>query len=358
MLEKRFRDDLLLDEIRKNHDGLFVYSEQQNVDLSVYTTVLINFNLIDACSDIIGLNKIIDNALNLGKTLILLNVNDGRPLSRMIGMGLRGKCIIVRPYSKYRAFNVLGLYQQDMFDCGESNVNQNSDGSMCSSFAEGSCCECPDNECLSAFERLCAAKQARVIESILTTDFVVPQEFLCNTVGDTPASLPESQFKLNYLAIESIWNLSETQVTNNSSIMEITLIASYNPKYKYLRIRSVGAGFNPANGAGTTADWDFLLSMTENSIWDIFSEPFMKKGQVKALPALATKNLQAVTEAVWYGENTLTDTIGVQLYWKVDHFHCWVTGNWASYTENYHHKWRTVGYVDTPVYINFGSVFA
>ncbi len=444
MLEKRFRDDLLLDEIRKNHDGLFVYSEQQNDDLSIYTTVLINFNSIDVCSDIIGINKIIDIALTLGKTLILLNVNDGRPLSRMIGMGLRGKCIIVRPYSKYRAFNVLGLYQQDMFDCGESNVNQNSDGSMCSSFAEGSCCECPDNECLSAFERLCAAKQARVIESILTTDFVVPQEFLCNTVGDEPASLPESQFKLNYLEIASTWNLSETQVTNNSVIMEITLIASYNPKYKYLRIRSVGAGFNPANGApmdnnstydrgffqsgvkihmqpetdklrtlstepknannqtqyttsssfsvgvdisknptfkasydisesvttvvsdfnvynngaGITADWDFLLSMTENSIWDIFSEPFMKKGQVKALPALATKNLQAVTEAVWYGENTLTDTIGVQLYWKVDHFHCWVTGNWASYTENYHHKWRTVGYVDTPVYINFGSVFA
>ena len=26
MLEKRFRDDLLLDEIRKNHDGLFVYT--------------------------------------------------------------------------------------------------------------------------------------------------------------------------------------------------------------------------------------------------------------------------------------------------------------------------------------------
>lgn len=78
-----------------------------------------------------------------------------------------------------------------------------------------------------------------------------------------------------------MWNLTDTLVTNNSFIMEITLIASFNPKYKYLRIRSVGAGFNPANGApmdnisttmttivsdfniynngaGVTADWDFL----------------------------------------------------------------------------------------------------
>jgi hypothetical protein len=331
-----------------------------------------------------------------------------------------------------------------MFKCGEGHISQNPDGSRCFDIVEEPCCDCPDEECPDTFNKLCAAKQARKVESILTTDFVIPQEFLCSSVGDTPASLPENQFRLNYLAIESIWNLSETQVTNNSVIMEVTLISSYNPKYKYLRIRSVGAGFNPANGApmdtnstydrgffqsavkihmqpettllktlstepknvnkeaqyttsssfsvgvdvsknptfkasydisesmttivsdfdiynngaGVTADWDFLLGLTENSIWDIFSEQFMKKGQVKSLPALATKNLQAVTEAVWYGDNTLTDNIGVQLYWKVDHFHCWVTGNWASYTENYHHKWRTVGYVDTPVYINFASVFA
>lgn len=443
MLEER--DYSLVGEIRKFHDRLLVYNvNQQNVDLSQYTTVLINFKNIDECSNIIGLSKLIDNALALGMTLILLNVSDGKPLSRMIGMGLRGKCIIVRSYPGYRAFNILGLYQEDMDGCGEGTVNQEQDGERCFNVEEGPCCECTDNECFSTFEKLCVAKQARIIESILATDFEVPHEFLCNSVGDTPASLPESQFKLNYLAIESTWNLSETQVTNNSVIMEITLIASYNPKYKYLRIRSVGAGFNPANGApmdnnstydrgffqsavkihmqpetsllktlstdpknvnnqaqyttsssfsvgvdvsknptfkasydiseslttlvsdfniynngaGVTADWDFLLSMTENSIWDIFSEPFMKKGQVKALPALATKNLQAVTEAVWYGEDTLTDSIGVQLYWKVDHFHCWVTGNWASYTEHYYHKWRTVGYVDTPVYIDFSSVFA
>ena len=112
------------------------------------------------------------------------------------------------------------------------------------------------------------------------------------------------------------------------------------------------------NGAGVTADWDFDLSMTENSIWDIFDEEFLKKAKVKPLPALATKNLQTVTEAVWYANNTVNDVIGVQLYWKVDHFHCYVTGDWASYTEHYTHKWRTVGFQGTPVNIDFGSVNA
>ena len=89
---------------------------------------------------------------------------------------------------------------------------------------------------------------------------------------------------------------------------------------------------------------DFVLSMTEVSIWDIFSEPFMKKGQVKALPALATKNLQTATETVWYADSSFNETLGVQLYWKVDHFHCWVIGNWTDFTKHYSHKWKTVGY--------------
>lgn len=112
------------------------------------------------------------------------------------------------------------------------------------------------------------------------------------------------------------------------------------------------------NGAGVAGDWDFRLSMMENSVWDMFDESFMRKAKVKSLPPLATKNLQTVTETVWYGANTLTDTIGVQLYWKVDHYHLWVDGNWASYTMWYHHKWNTVGYVNSPLYIDFSSVYA
>ncbi|BCN31842.1 hypothetical protein [Anaeromicropila herbilytica] len=435
--------DSLAQKLEDSLNRPFIYMRQRDIELGNYSVVLINFNNIDECNDQIGLNKLINAALALGKPLILLNVKDGSILSKILGIGFRGRCIIVRPYSTYNVFNALGLTGEVMQETGQAVVTQNEDGSRCFSVDETPCNECPPMECQAFFENLCVAEQVRMIEGILDSEFKVPEE-LCPMPGSSPADLPESQFKLNYLAIEGKWNLSDQQVTNNSVVMEISLIASFNPKYKYLRIRSVGAGFNPANGAdmqynstydrgyfqshvnihmqpnssklrtlstepknvnkqaqyttssefsvgvdlsknptfsssytisetmtttvsdfniynngaGVTADWDFDLSLTENSIWDIFDEEFLKKAKVKELPALATRNLQAVTEAVWYADNTVNDVIGVQLYWEVDHFHCYVTGDWASYTEHYTHKWKTVGYQSTPVNIDFGSVNA
>ena len=444
LLENTSQDHLVI-KLENTLYSPFIYrGNQRDFNLSNYSVVLINFRYVDECNDQIVLNTLINMALALGKPLILLNVKDGRILSKILGIGFRGRCIIVRPYSTYNVFNVLGLSGNVMQEFGQANVTQSSDGSRCFNIEANNGCECVPCQCQSSFKNLCVADQARMIEGILYSDFEVPQEFCSQAPGSTPADLPESQFKLNYLAIEGKWNLSDQQVTNNSVVMEISLIASYNPKYKYLRIRSVGAGFNPANGgemqydstydrgyfqsnvkihmqpntdklrtlstepknvnkqaqyttssefsvgvdvsknptfsssysisesmttivsdfdiynngAGVTADWDFDLSMTENSIWDIFDEEFLKKAKVKPLPALATRNLQAVTEAVWYAENTLNEVIGVQLYWRVDHFHCYVTGDWASYTEHYTHKWNTVGYQSTPVNIDFGSVNA
>lgn len=437
--------DLLLKKLKNILYHPLMYSNYQtDIDFSQYSVVLIDFRYIDECSDQIPLNKLLNTALALGKPLILFNVTDGRILSKILGIGFMGECIIVRPYGTYNVFNVLGLGGNIMQECGQAGVTQDAEGNRCFTLEESNCCECIPCQFQSSFSSRCVEDQVRMIEDILYSDFEVPQEFCPQAPGSTPADLPENQFKLNYLAIEGKWNLSDQQVTNNSVVMEISLIASFNPKYKYLRIRSVGAGFNPANGgemqynstydrgyfqshvkihmqpntdklrtlstdpknvnkqaqyttssefnvgvdigknptfsssytisesmttvvsdfdiynngAGVTADWDFDLSMTENSIWDIFDEEFLKKAKVKALPSLATKNLQAVTEAVWYGENTLNEIIGVQLYWKVDHFHCYVTGDWASYTEHYTHKWNTVGYQSTPVNIDFGSVNA
>ena len=437
--------DSLMAKLEGTLDRPFIYSNRQrDIDLSNNSVVLINFRNIDECNNQLELNKLMTGALALGKSLVLLNVEDGKVISKILGIGFAAKCIIVRPYSTYNVINVLGLGGDVMQDCGQAGVTQSDDGSRCFNVEDASCCECQATQCQNFFENLCVADQVRMIEAILESDFKVPQGICPQAPGSTPADLPESQFKLNYLALEAQWNLSDQQVTNNSIIMEISLIASFNPKYKYLRIRSVGAGFNPANGApmendstydrgyfqshvqihmqpnttllktlstepknvnkqaqyttssefnvgvdigknptfnssytisesmttvvsdfniynngaGITADWDFDLSMTENSIWDIFDEEFLKKAKVKALPALATKNLQTITEAVWYANNTVNDVIGVQLYWKVDHFHCYVTGDWTSYTEHYTHKWRTVGFQSTPVNIDFGSVNA
>lgn len=440
------RDHLAL-ELERILDRLFVFTgEQHDIDLSNFTAVLINFKHIVEFANQISLSKIIGAALQARKAMILLNVHDGKLLSQLLGIGAQGKCVLVRPGQQYNMIHVLGVYESELTDgCAQAEVTQDAEGNRCFCPKNGaSCAESLTFDSPVTFEKLRVAQKARVIESILTSDFEPPQAPAATTVGSAPADLPESQFKLNYLAIEGKWKVTDQQVTNNSVVMEIALIASYLPKYKYLRIRSVGAGFSPANGgamqsdstydrgffqgnikihmqpntdklrvlstepknvnkqtqyttnsqfsvgvdvaknpsynssytisesmttvvsdfniynngAGVTGDWDFVLSMIENSFWDIFEAKFMKKGRVRTLPALATRNLQAVTEAVWYADNTLNESIGVQLYWTLKHHRAYVTGDWKKYT-NYH-QWleRTVGYKDTPVYIDFSSVYA
>lgn len=446
ILEETLQDPLL-HELRRTVQGVFVYTGNENdIELNPFSTLLLNFKRVLENSNLLKLHTLIKAVLSSGKALVLLNVHDGQPLAKILGIGFAARCVLIKPYHQYNynVIHVLGLAQSELADYAQSNVIQDTDGNRCFSLQDAMECEPLTNGCQTSFLDLSVAKQARMIEGILTADFQVPQELSASSLGDTPADLPAHQFKLNYLVIERKWNLSDQQIANNSVVMEIALIASYNPQYKYLRIRSVGAGFNPANGgemqanntydrgyfqsrikihmqpntnklttlstepknvnkqaqyttssqfsvgvdvsknpsfnssytvseslttvvsdfniynngAGVTADWDFQLAMTENSIWDIFNEPFMKKGQVKELPALATKNLQAVTEAVWFAPNTLNETLGVQLYWKADYYHCWVTGDWTEYTKHYHHIWTTIGYTDTPVYLDFSSVYA
>ncbi|MDD3654657.1 MAG: hypothetical protein PHO01_10810 [Desulfotomaculaceae bacterium] len=381
------------------------------------------------------------------KALVLLNVHDGKLLSRMLGIGFESACLIVKPYHRYNVFHVLGSYKSDLIDGYEQgNVTQNADGSRCFSpqIATATSCDRSVCDCKNNFENLCIAEKARVVENILATDFEIPKGLASETLGSGPAALPESQFKQNYLALEGKWNITDQQVTNNSLVMEISLIASYNPKYKYLRIRSVGAGFSPANGgaieydstydrghfqgnikvhmqpntdklrtlstepknvnnqtqyttgsqftvgvdisknpsynssytisesittvvsdfniynngAGVTADWDWVMSKIEHSFFDIFDEQTARKAKVKSVPELAKKNLQAVTETVWYADNTLNESIGVQLYWWIKLHRAYVTGDLTNYTEHHHWNERTVGFKDTPVYIDFSSVHA
>ncbi|GKU24189.1 hypothetical protein [Clostridium folliculivorans] len=435
----------LVDELKNILHRLFIYTgSENNIDLSYYSTILVDFKDVVENSNEFALNKLINDALVLGKSLILLNVHNGKCLSKMIKVGFESKCMIIRSYDKYNVFNVLDLYESDIYDYGESHVTQSIDGSKNFNVQKVNDNEYSNSEIKDSFGELNVAKQARVIESILYSDFDIPPEFRNQSMNNTLAVLPENQFKLNYLIIENKWNLSEQQVANNSIVMEIALIASSNPNYKYLRIRSAGSGFNPSNGGeiendstydkgyfqanikihmqpntdklktlstepknvqrqvqytisnefnvgvdlsqnptfsksytisepitaavsdfnvynkgtGIIADWDFNLQITENSIWDIFDQEFLNKSKVKPLPTSATRKLKAITEAIWCAENMLNETIGVQLYWKVDHYHCYVTGNWEDYTQHYGHRCRTVGYKDVPVYIDFSSVYA
>ncbi|MCL2531098.1 MAG: hypothetical protein FWE40_02945 [Oscillospiraceae bacterium] len=365
--------------------------------------------------------------LESDNALILFNANEPEMLSQTLGFGLSAACVVIKPYPNFYAVHAFGIAQEE----GAARENQDTQGNQCA-------CVNKDDKPQVMFEELSASKQACRIADVLDCDHACLYQ--SNLVeNSTLGSLPLHQYKLIYLAIEHTRNLTDSQVTVNSVVMEISLIASYNPQYKYLRIRSLGAGCSPGqlqandtydrgyfqsavnmqmlpktnklttlstdpkninkqttyttgssfsvgvdisknpsfspsytvsestttqisdfniynNGAGLNASWDFRLSMAEKDIWDMFSHSFMRKARVKELPALATRNLQPVTEAVWYGSNTLTDTIGIDLGLRLDHYRCWVTGSWDGYQTHYSHKWVTVG--QFPFYLDFGAVYA
>jgi len=369
----------------------------------------------------------LNEKLQSNNTLILLNANEPELLSQTLGFGLSAACVVIKPYQNFYAVHAFGIAQEE----GAARENQDTQGNHCT-------CVNKNEEPQALFQGLCPNEQACKIANALDCDHACLYGSALEGES-TPGSLPLHQYKLIYLAIEHTRNLTDSQVTINSVVMEISLIASYNPQYKYLRIRSLGAGCSPGhlqandtydrgyfqsavnvqmlpksnklttlstdpkninkqttyttgssfsvgvdisknpsfspsytvsestttqisdfniynNSAGLDASWDFKLSMAEKDIWEMFSHSFMRKARVKELPALATRNLQPVTEAVWYGSNSLTDTIGIDLGLRLDHYRCWVTGSWDGYQTHYSHKWVTVG--QFPFYLDFGAVYA
>jgi len=427
-------------------DNLIVtHPDNINNNVPIGSNVLVDFTGVivgDENKPAPNVNQVLDSA----NSIILLNVEEPKALSELIGFGIGGQIVIIRPYGNYSSVHVLGIGQDGLTACCKSDVVQQDDGSYHFSVTDSDNACCGSNSALS-FQNLCVPDQVNMISNILATDFQVPgsSEPCCAfTASNGPSTLPAHQFSLVYLTIDAKWNLDTHQVTSNSVVLEISLIASYSPLYKYLRIRSLGAGFSPTNGAplspdtaydkgyiqslvnlhfqplankltvlstdpkningrrtytagssfsvgvdisqnpgfkpsytisdsetreisdfniynnsaGIVADWDFKFSMIEKSVWDAFKQPFLKKGQVRDMPALATRNMQTVTDTVWYGPGSLTDNIGMQLYWKTDHHKFWVTGNWAEYTMHSRRVENRVGFVDVPFYINFGSVYA
>ncbi len=105
--------------------------------------------------------------------------------------------------------------------------------------------------------------------------------------------------------------------------------------------------------SGKSGKWDYQLGMSASSHWDLFKEPFMKKGRVKSLPYLAKYNLQPVTTIVWWAPKTFRGTVPVQMNTNVTYYAAWVTGDWAKFTE---HLWWTTYYKYKTWYVDFSSV--
>ena len=372
--------------------------------------------------------------LHLETPIILLNADNPQILTQTLGFGLAAPCLIIKPRqaSSYEVYS-LGKERIEISDVSTQDVSQDTGDE---NSAQTWQCDDTGNGDPLLFANQNVQTQAQMIKTILGA---APLD----VVGATP-TLPLDQYRLLYVVLEHQWNLTDTQQTTNSLIMEVSLFASYNPQYKYLRIRSMGAGFNPASGkqmssddtydrgyfqgainmqmtpvsnrlttlstdpkningqtsytsgstftvgvdisknpsfspsysvsessttvisdfnvynnsSGISAMWDFKYSRIEKDIWEMFSQPFMKKAQVKTLPPLATRNLQPIADAVWYAPNSLMDNVGIRLSWHTDHYRCWVEGNWSNYTMYNHRKGMTVSHNENTFWVSFGWVNA
>lgn len=360
--------------------------------------------------------------------VVLYNVSKNS-MAKLCYLGTDTECCIVFPYMKEaKIIDVLDLPLEAGISEASRTANQESDGSLKLSPPT----ESSEKTCsVTLFSKLSPQEKAKIIETKIETGITNDEyQILAQgnlSTGTSPAALPEHQSKTVYYRIDSKDHpvAGTTQKLCNMLLLEVALIASYkDPRCKYLRITSEGAGFNPGGSgnilwdntyergyfqseieihieaqnadistmesspkncnnvtqyttsssfsvgvdiskdpgfsaqysiseeeshsisdfdicnrsSGTIGDWDFKLGMIKSSIWDMFKDPFMRKGQVKELPNLAKENLQAECVITWIKDDMeFKKSVNLNIGWKTHYLHCWVTGDWTNYTKHYQH---------------------
>ncbi|MDD3654992.1 MAG: hypothetical protein PHO01_12600, partial [Desulfotomaculaceae bacterium] len=97
LLEYTPQDPLAIELHRILHRLLLFTGNQHDIDLNNYSTILIDFNRLVEHSNHLALFRLVNEALGLRKALVLLNVHDGRLLSKILGIGFESGCLIVKP---------------------------------------------------------------------------------------------------------------------------------------------------------------------------------------------------------------------------------------------------------------------
>lgn len=433
------KEDILLKEL-DNFYSIEPYEEIRNIKerSTEVSSLLINLQKKD---------KIAPTIIDAFKTsmesdipVVLYNVSKNS-MAKLCCLGTDTECCIVFPYMKEaKIIDVLDLPLEAGICEGSRTANQESDGSLNLSPPT----ESSEKPCsVTLFSELSSQEKAKIIETKIETGITKDEHQILAqrnlSTGTSPGALPEHQSKTVYCRIDRDRAVDgTTQQLSNRLLLEVALVASYkDPRCKYLRITSGGAGFNPAGrgnilwdntyergyfqseieihieaqsediytmesspkncnnvtqyttsssfsvgvdiskdpgfnaqytisesethnisdfditnrSSGTIGDWDFKLGMIKNSIWDMFKDPFMRKGQVKELPSLAKENLQTECVITWLKDDMeFKKLVNVNLGWKTYYLHCWVTGDWTSYTKHYqqwyYHCWTnwTVDY--------------
>ncbi|MGG5460936.1 hypothetical protein [Clostridium sp. B9] len=429
--------DEIVYELNKLYDNILVINDsvklnnEKSIKDKDYVAVIADLNSYN--EDLSFVKKYLAKKI----PVVLLNISESNDLSEFIGIDFNGKWAVIRPYENFNVFNIADTDNFTYNEYSKRDLLQDDLGNFQGLPVNNDCSEC--NKYKEKLQDLGPQENAKAIKKILDSTFKVPVAFQEeNKALREQGALPANQFWMNYIPITSEYIIGN-QTVKNEIIMEVSLFASFYPNYKYLRIRSVGAGFHPSgsgpiswyndydrgyfqsnvnvymkpdnnnlrvlssepknvnnqtqyttgssftvgvdisknpsfspsysisqsktatisdfsiinNSSGIIGEWNFNLNMLENSIWDMFSSSFMRKGKVRSLPELALRNLQAITECVWYSDGNFKNSVEIQLGHRADHYHCWVTGNWASYVNHYHHIWK---YTNKNIKVDFNSV--
>ncbi|OEU43292.1 hypothetical protein BGV40_05030 [Methanosarcina sp. Ant1] len=203
---------------------------------------------------------IIKDAFNISMEsdipVVLYNVTKNS-MAKLCCLGTDTECCIVFPYMKeVKIFEVLDLSLEVRISNGSRMAILESDGYFKLS---------PPNEfseipfSVALFPKLLHKEKARIIEKKIKTGITKEEDRILaqrNTYNDSSkGSLPEHQIEQNYVRLELDDKVMGTeQELSNHVLMEVVLMASYNPNCKYLKVTSLGAGFSPAKSG--KLQWD------------------------------------------------------------------------------------------------------
>lgn len=228
------------------------------------TAFLIDFSYYNNFETIY--DEMIDYAIIMRIPIIFLNITNSDHLSKKFGLGFKSKAIVVRPYADFDVFDTIDLQY-------ETKVNPTI---IYLKHKNPVCVKPSDNlSCFSCHNT--PGVKARKIDNIINSKFLVP-------IGSLEKSeLPESQYKKIYLNIIRNEQISSdsNQKCYNETIIEINLFASFNPKTKYLQVRTLGNGINP--GVLTSnyymergwfqGDFNITMNLLSNQLSMISNQP-------------------------------------------------------------------------------------
>ena len=224
--------------------------------------------IFDDTAKITEQRNLINNALEKGNKLLLIDFEPDE-LSALIGVEGKGfEMVMVRKHGSSLLVEPLGAIagndEYSDFSMSQSVSRELSSDGQLHTITDNSVDEFVENHTEFAGKTL----YSRVLKSLNTDHYPSVERLKSATasLSDTDSDLPTSQVKKNYLYLDRSAAITDTQSFTNNVTIEYTIMASFNPYKKYLRLVTLGAGMNPTSGHGMDSDSDYNRGYFHNKV--------------------------------------------------------------------------------------------